>query len=295
MKLLTYFLATVISLASFSQTTLGYNLKVGDEFKLKMVTGQEIGQDMMGQKLDIVQSITQGMKFKVLSKASDSYKMECTIYKIKYKMEIPAMMQSQSYDSEDPNQAASPLAVMGSMIDKAFTFDMTPSGKVTAVYGLDEIVDGMINSMGIPEAQKAQVKQQLEGFAGEKTMMGSMQQVLNFFPEGKVSKGDSWSTDTELASFGIKMVNEFNLSELSGSEAVINLSTTLEAGLGKQSMNGMDMTLEMSGTQTGSFKVDPKTGILISGSLDQDLKGKANAMGMDIPMTIKSTNTYSRD
>ena len=282
------------SVLTFAQVDLGYHLKKGQEFKLSIETVQNIEQDIMGQINETEQSIKQGMQMKVLSKDGENYRMSCEIYKIGWGLSSPMLGMEQSYDSENPDPA-SPFAFMGKMVGQPFEFKMTQSGTVSDITGLEEIIIAMVEGMELDEASKQQTLLQLQDMMGEKSFKGSMDQVLQFFPGKKVSIGDTWINEADLVNYGIVMNNEFTLKELNKEQATVELSSDITSEKTSQSMNGMDVEVEIGGKQSGTFVVDRKSGILIEGTVIQELEGSASTMGMNIPMKIKTTSNYKSE
>lgn len=284
----------LFSLVSWGQVDLGYNFKKGDQFKIRMDADQGIKQDMMGQTIEINQKLYQGMDFKVLDASNGQYTLSCSVYYLKYGMDMPMMGTSMMYDSEDPGNSDSEMAFMSGMLDKPFEVVIDRAGQVIEINGMDEMIDGMFDEMDLDEQTKAQAEQQMDGIMGEKAFRGSMDQVLRFLPGKKVNVGDTWGSETTLSNFDIQLQNEFTLKDVTDGKAMIAMVSTID-GAAEQEMNGVAVSITMNGTQNADLRVDTKTGILIDGTLKQEIKGISSTMGMEIPMSISSDTKLYRE
>ncbi len=292
-------LLTLLLLTSFfslsAQIDLKYNLQNGQSFKILTVAEQAIDQEIMGQTMQINQSYTQGTKFEVMSVASRETRIKCTYYRIAFKMS--SMAGNMSFDSADPASSNGSLAMtFGSMVGKTFFITMDQTGTIKKVEGMDAIVNEIIESTAIDQASKSQLKMQLETQFGSDAIAKSMEQGFMFFPaNGRAKQGDQWAYDTNLGIYDVNVTNVYSLTALDANTATISLSTTMDSGKFSQNMNGQQMEMELSGTQSGSVKVERQTGMIIEGVVKQDLEAKASTMGMTIPMKIKGTNTFTRE
>lgn len=282
---------TALTLVASAQIDLKYNLQKGQKFKILMVMDQDITQDMMGQTMEQQQTITQGVEYEVLSASGGMVDMKCTFYRMG--MSISAMGMDMSYDSKTGEGADTPFgSVFGALVNQSFTIKMNGSGEVVGISGIDTMLDKIVEASG----QGPEMKDQLAGQFGDEAMTNSMTQALKYFPSNmKATKGQTWSYTTGLGLYDVEMTNSYTLSEYSPTEATISVSSVLEPSSFTQSQNGMDMEMNMSGTQSGTMTIERKTGMLLKGEITQDLTATANAMGMEIPMTIKTTNSFVRE
>jgi len=278
-----------------AQIDLKYDLKQGQTFKILTVLDQKIEQEMMGQSIETVQKITFGTDYKVISTNPEYYDVKCTYYRVGYFVSATGM--EISYDSETDTETTNPAtAPFAAMLNKSFSMHLTPSGQVLKVKGVDQLLDDIVNSVELPEDKKTQLKTQLSSQFGEKSQMKSQEQVFKFFPEtGRASKGDQWTYNTTLASYDIDMVNSYTLKSYDPSKAEIEVMSEMLPGSFTQMSNGMEVEMTLGGKQLGTFFVDRDSGMIRQGVINQDLKGEATMMGMNVPMVIKSESTFTRE
>ena len=65
-------------------------------------------------------------------------------------------------------------------------------GKVLEVTGFDEIINGMVDSMGVDEDMKMQMRASLKDQFNEQELKDQFAQVFMIFPNKEVKVGDSW-------------------------------------------------------------------------------------------------------
>lgn len=295
MKKFTSLFLLFIGLSGFSQIALTYQLKKEQFFKIVTVADQTIEQNIAGTIAEVKQKITMGISYEVVSATKELFDIKCTYYRIAYA--TSAMGIEVNYDSENPNQEVEPGAVaFAALLDKSFFIKINTSGAVLEVSGFDEIIDAMMEDFGeLDEATRSATREQFKLQFGDEQITKTMEQSLKFFPiSGKAKKNEKWSISSTLGMFEVDIKSDYELSGYDQKSATISVWSEIAPSSFKQNAGGVDMEMEMSGSQSGEYIIERSTGMLISGRIVQDLTASAKTMGMTIPMKINAENTFVR-
>lgn len=265
---------------------LKFNLKPGEKYLFSSETSQRIVQEMMGQKMTTIQSVTSHYIYDILSAQDGVTKVQVTFDKIKMDTDV-AGMQRLTYDSDNPDESAKEMKPMSVMIGKSFSMYVSEAGNVERIEGLSEIFDELEGMQG----------EMLKQFFGDSTMMQNMSMMTNIYPDGPVDVGSQWNKAFSGPLAGMMKVSSdmtFSLSAIEGSNAQIAVQGTLDFS---KLENGNPMlqhaTLNLNGTQTGTLTVDTRSGLPMKSVLNQEIKGDLEIQGMKIPMTMVSDITIT--
>lgn len=268
--LLGVFTLAVLSASAQSGASSRSPIKLTKGQSITMVTTTESNMDM---GMEMKQASTSTMKIDVMDVTEKGYRISKTMTKLKMSSEF--MGQEMKYDSENPKESDEKIAA--EMNDRIGKSDFGTLDMMTGAYTPDKKDE---EESGNP----------LEGLMGgnEEYELGAV-----FFLSPDKKTGDSWTTDKS-AGEGIKTTVTYTLNSNNGKEAAIGFKSTMEMKKETEAQ-GMAMTIEMKGTSTGSFVMDPNTGLVKSSSSEDETEGTIEVMGQSTPVSGKTTSktTYS--
>ncbi len=303
-NLLFLFIALLaFQLVHAKKTELRLNLEVGNTYTTKSVSVGTISQEMMGQNINIDMKITAEMSFRVIDESDEGYDLDGQYTSMVMEMKMPQM--NMTFSSETP-EAKDPLSgMLAKMTDKSFQLTLSRKGEVLDVKNLDVIMNSVLDALGdnMPAAQKEQLQKQLGDNYGENAFRGNMGSMLTIFPAQPVEVGDSWKSSLNLESGMVLNVDiTYTFKGEEGDYYLISGEGTMSTPDNGASIetDGMSMSFAMTGAMKSDLKVDKKTGWVMAGTAEQSINGKAKIGandqmpdGMDIPMTIKTTTTFT--
>jgi len=271
---------------------LRLRLEAGKSYGVKMTADQTVTQTLAGQTQTINQTIGMAYTYDVQSVGSDGTMLVKVTYDwVLYTQDGP--MGKVSYDSANP-PATIPEAALGyaALVGKGFSAKMTPTGDITDVQGVDEMIAQMLDTLGVPEGSaRAELEASLRSQFGGEALKESFEKAAFFYPDKPVAVGDSWSRPIALES-GMPMILDttWTLKARKNGIATVEARSNVQPNPGAKplEMAGMTITYELSGEQTGTMELDEKTGWPVSATMKQNLTGQISAMGMTWPMTIVS-------
>ncbi|MGZ5221904.1 MAG: DUF6263 family protein [Chitinophagaceae bacterium] len=241
----------------------------------------EMDQQMMEQNHEI--NITSGYTLDVIDD-KDGIKTLKAVYK-NFKMYMNIMGMEIKVDTDKPaepiNDAeirANPLGMMDRVFagikEKEFTMKVNEEGKVLEVVGFDKIINEMIDSIGLDENAKMQVRASLQDQFNEQSIKDQFAQVFTIFPGREIKMGDSWEKNFQTGGrMPAKYTTQYSVKEIEGDHITLTAQTNIGSA---------NDEMEIKGTQNGSLLVDGKTGLVINAQFDQDMETKAQDMTVKI-------------
>lgn len=227
-----------------------------------------------------------------------------TIYQLAVQYENMAMkmkigentlmaMDTKNKDSQDIF-----TKVMLGMLHKPIIVVITKSGKVLEVRNIDNLYTGMFDGFPqITDAQKAQIKAQIEKSFGEKTFKDNFQDAFAVLPGTDVGVNDTWISDTKMETIAIANIKTtYILKAVTDRNYLIRGDASI-ASVGTADFiitNGMPVRYNnVKGRFTADIKLDKITGWVTESKTTKNIQGdmeiKDNPKvpgGMTFPMTI---------
>lgn len=283
--------------SSIAQTTLNLNLAQGKEYRQNSDVKMAMTQDVMGQTIEVVATVTGKMVYTVKSVTPTGYEMDVRYENMAMEMKMP--QASMKFSSDAPKEGDMMSQVLAGMINKPFQAQISKTGKVLSVKNIDALFTSSFEKLpNITEDQKAQVKAQLSQSYGEKAFISNLEMMLAIYPEKPVKVGEKWTAQNKLkSSISANINTTYSYTEDGADFRKIHGESKITAeDTGEYTVsNGMEMKFAMNGTMVSDIKVDKKTGWILEAKISQDIAGDANIKGnaqmpdgMTIPMTIKT-------
>lgn len=297
-----FFAATLIlffSCESKEKHLFEYNLEKGSTFKQTATVESKLSQNMMGQEMLINNIVDMTMLLSVVDTNENSITLEMTYEEIKMNMDMSMGENSQQIilDSNTPNdmvtsEDVSPL--LKSMVNVPFTVVMNKQGVVEKVENFHRLFDNMVTAVDpdMEENELEQMKETIRQSFSEEQIIETFSKGFYYGTSKAVAVGESWNLpiDLEFQEMSFTGTNKLTLDSLDNEFAYISFNGTLTIAEGKNTMavNGITATLNLEGTQTGTFKVNLKTNIPTAYLMEQSISGNIEAMGIQIPQTIEN-------
>lgn len=303
-------LGMVFSLSACnSNLALFINAKTGDNYKYHILMNQTTNTETLGQKTTSKQEMITDYTISVADVDSEgnltlNYKYDAV------KMDIEANGTKQTIDSNSTDSDDAASRIYKSLIGKVFTTKMTKYGEVKEISGIDEMINSMVESINLGDGEEMeaiieQTKTSLKESFGDETLKSSIQQSTNIFPKGDVKIGDSWDINSSIKTVvQMDIKTTYTLDKVEKGIAHISLKSEYKTDNTKESdLMGMKMTTDISGTMTGTIRVNINNGLLSEGEITTNMSGKmsiivpafdgSDEQTIDAPMDSISTLTYT--
>ncbi|HET6558390.1 MAG TPA: DUF6263 family protein [Prolixibacteraceae bacterium] len=288
----TKWIAVTIILLSFSlqmtqaqsKVLLRLNLDKGANYQMTMVMDNDIDQDVMGQKMKIIQKMEMVSSYKVLDVLPDkNYVVEYSFGKMKITMDVNGQQTVMDTENVGDNPAAQSMKDM-----TAFNLKVTLNnqGKVQQVEGIEEFASKM--------AGNQQMAQTMHMFSDKNSFETFFEQSFGFFPETEVGVGSTWSNSVKMPAYmNMDLMMNYEVAEIGEEQVVLKLLSNINTD-GPIETNGMKMHLKMTGTQNGVMNIDRKSGLEGTSDLTQEtdmlmkMKNPESGEEMEFPMKMNS-------
>ena len=250
---------------SFTQSIGKVVLNKGQKFIQEATGNILVSQEMMGQQMQSKIDISSTNTLEVTNVKDTSYSLTNTITKMK--MNMSAMGQDMSYDSDREDNDSMMSNSMGKMINDPQSFEISPMGKLisksdtTSELTNNDMMSGLQNVLGNSDAFLAMPL--------------------------KAKAGYSWvdSVDKD----GSRSNMTYTIKELRGNDATVSVKGAMQMSQKAEAQN-VEFTNNSTGAISGELVIDAKTGIIKQRNTAIETTGTVEVMGQQIPMTTKTTS-----
>lgn len=269
-----------------NKADLKLNLEKGIKYYYSFVNNQDITQEMMGDTVKFVQSITWGYQLEVTEVKEGVMTIKTTYDHIK--MSNDNQVYNLSYDSKEPLDSTNIFAfVMSNFIDKSFTMDVSSDGTVSNIVGFDDIFTSILAELG---EDGEIIIQNLRSQFSEETVSENLELGFKIFPKEVVKIGDTWNIMNIVnGPFSMDIDNTYTLKSIKSGVATVELTSTIKQDdeiTGIADLPGAEISID--GSQKGELQIEIKTGLVIKSTINQEINQLIKAQGMEIPVYVKS-------
>ena len=273
---------------------LKFNLEKGKTYVYAMKTHFDMNMEMMGKKMETGGDVDFGFKMKVDDVDAQGNRMLSNTYDaIRFRMN--AMGIDMGYDSKNTGDTTKESMMSGmfrkifsSMVGKTFKMTMSPSGEVSKIEGLTEMVQSMSEHMDLPENMREKMSGQFKESFNEDQIKQSFQQGFGFYPGKPVKPGDSWTKNmkTNMNKMAMDMETKYTVKEIKDNMAFLEISAVLKAA--RSDSGSVTSSMDIKGDSKGTMEIDLATGLNKLGRMDMTMKISSPALQqpMDMKMTI---------
>jgi len=250
---------------------LRFNLQRGRTYSYVM--DFDMDQAAEGKKM----SNNMGWKFnmQVVDEAQKIKTIRATYDRIDMKMDFGG--QQMQFSSDLPEEQMNhPLQMISKMFaaikGKSIMLKVDDKGTIRSITGFDEISKAMANAVPLPEEVKAKMMESFREQFNDDAAKQMFAQTFAIFPDKKVKLGDSWEKASIVGTPAMKQeaTTTYTVSKINGNRVTLDTKSKLRVQGGDN---------DASGTQVGQLIVDARTGLVLNGSFEQNLKGNGKIVG----------------
>jgi len=251
----------------------GYVIKMrlakGDTFVNNINMDMDMSLSVMGMNQQMKMIMDIGSHFDVLDSSTAGQQLKMTYTNMKMKMDMAMKAPNVNTDSimDEATKGIVGKSLVLTIKDK----------KVTDVKGMDSIG-------AADEASRAM----MEKMFTPESLNQTFGMMFNIYPDKPVKIGDSWDADNEveMGSMKMKVKTTYTLAGVKDGLAELTMNGTINS-TGSMEQGGMEMNMDMKGSQKGRMYVKLETGYINKGNYDMNIDATMDAMGQKIPMTLK--------
>lgn len=289
MKLLVPLLFFVLTTSVLNaQTSLEYNLKIGDVFTFRQNADQVITQDLDGASHEITNSINGILNFEVVGKQEDNYEIELMFKDLNLKMTSSIQGELMNVKASEVNEDDVQSKIFNTLLNSPVILTLSKTGDILSVEGGDSLVTRMTHASGLEDEFSLNLmKKSLEKEFGSKALSESYEQMTFIYPTNEVNIGDTWKNEY---TGKLDVKNTWTLTELSESNATIKGTGEVEIEVTEP-----NTTMKLTGSQATEVSTDIVSGLILKMKVEGISTGASTLVQLgeqEIPTTIKSTITY---
>jgi len=261
---------------------LSFNPGNNDKFDMKSEVKIKIVQSMMGQEMEINMNSNIDNLYEITNGSGENKEVKIKYNKLKTGMEM--MGQTITMDSDSPDKDDPKNKIYNMLKESEITALVKPNGDIVELKGVDELAKKFEN---FSEAELQGVKNYIEKDA----IKSSFEQSFKWYPEKEVKVGDAWTTVTTISSpYELKSNNNYTLIKVENNVGYLTVKSDVTTdGSKKMQSNGMELEINLTGKNEGEMQVDMKSGMPVSSNIVQNLSGKMEIMGQEVPISISNT------
>lgn len=231
-----------------------------------------------------------GLTYEIIKDSSTNYLLKITYDKLH--VTLKDKEGEQEYDaSNGANSSDRVEKLLGRLNGSSIYVTMDKKGSILNVTGTKEISDKLLSDMQAEdEYTKKTIREQISQLVGERFVKNNLEQTFRLFPDTGMRVGDSWTQKSIQASdIPLEAVSKYTLTDVKNDIAVIEseseVTSTNNGTTGK--VMGLDVASNLKGSQTGTYKVDLKSGMLLSSESNTTLEGSIQVLGREVPLQIE--------
>ncbi|WP_428328793.1 DUF6263 family protein [Mucilaginibacter sp.] len=303
---LTFITLIALSIACKAQKiNIALNLTKGSTYYLTSAANLALYQNISGQDVNLITTITCTVSHKVIEVKDSAYVMEVKYDRMKMQMTVADRNIDFDSDKKDAKDVSS--IIMSGMLDQPFNIVLTKTGKILSVDHIENLYIHMFDGLpNLTEEKKNQLKAQMQKSFGARSFKTNFEEAFAIFPDHNIEKNDTWlKTITMSAAISAKMSTTFTLTDITDNALIIHGNSIFgsdDSGNGEyKEANGFQIRLKnVSGTGASNIKIDKATGWVIESKSSRTIKADAVIKdspkipgGMTYPMTITSELTVN--
>jgi hypothetical protein len=264
----------------------------GDHFQIQFETDSEVKT-----LIDAAERVDQGnysmlYDFRVLEARPDgAVRLEAVLKRAIIKK--TGADGNSSFDSAAkgaPEKMTPETVLYAAMVGEPFQMTVAADGTLGEFGGLAEAVRRMVdNKLQPPANERPQAQAFMEQSFNADALRDSLSRAFEFYPGKTVAEGDRWTRTAEnVSGIDFFLDNKYQLKSLAASEAVISVRAQIRE---KEADAAAPVRWEVLGTQTGTIKLRPQDGRLLSSEyvLKFDAEATLNMDGKTVVRPVTST------
>lgn len=256
---------------------LKFNFEKGKGYDYEMISNFD--QEVMGQNMQMDMSAYYSMdvseddgNMKTITSTIDRFKMKMGVmgFNIDVDTDKPLPSIGTTDDGKDPMKMIN--SIFGAIKGQKFTMKVDAEGKVQEVTGFENMAALIIDSLGLGEKEKQEMKKKFDGQFNAKNMQGQFDRFLYIFPNKEVKVGDTWQKKSDVSGpMAGKYNSSYKVTDIEGEMVTLDETTKVESA---------DEKMKMKGDIKGTIVVDSKTGLVVTADQEIEMTTETNGKSM---------------
>ncbi len=276
--------------------TFRYNLKKGETypFLLKVNMDQSLSDGTQTQKL--INSRTTEVSYFVEDVVDGKFKLKAT-FKAFSEDFTSSEGEKLAYSTNSTQPADKDVAqswkIYKAITGESFQMEVDNKGKVLSVNGLDKVTSSVQSKLknDFSAEEQKMIGELLKGTLNSEFIKIQFEETLNIFPDKSMKIGEEWEDSQNISEGPVKGTNKVTrtLKSINGNTATITVNGVQSVN-GKDTQQGVTMSLSNNATLTGSVDLDLSSGWIKKVSLTKNETIKQTMEGQGQKQTMTQTS-----
>lgn len=237
-------------------------LEANTSYELLEETNSTTTMTMMGQEMEMLQNQNSTSLVKIKDIKNDVYEFSVMVTQLK--ANVSQMGQEASFDSEDPEDETSPLAIAyKEVINQEKTQKMDAKGTLIIDKDTDE------------------------------EMAMNMQQTVGMFlalPDN-LNEGSTWTEDIDFKSDALNMTGKRNYKVIKVNGDMVTLQVSGDLVMKQDMVNqGQEVKSDLNGNVAGEMTLNKNSSMILESQMLMNMEGNTQTMGMNIPIKVRTNS-----
>lgn len=228
-----------------------------------------------------------GINYAVASDSSGNYLLKISydnihVYSKNGDKEIDADAQKANFSSNPTER------MLGVLKNASLTAVISPKGDVKGIGGYKELSSQLMANLDTTDVNVKQIAQgQLDKIIGFQLVQKNLEQLFKIFPDSAIHVGNKWKINaTQNGDFNLIVKSVFHLDDIDNDMGYVRSESEIEGDHTSLAMMGYSVVPNLKGSQTATYAVEAKTGMLINSLIESEVKGSLQLAGKEVPITI---------
>ena len=272
---------------------LAINPAAESRYYFDIINESEIDMEVSDKKISNQNISTVGLFYTIGKDSIGNYLIQTSYDKIHIKTKNAE--EDSEFDAANSSFAMNPVEKMLGVLKGAkISTTITPKGEVKDVKGYKELGEKMVSGFAPNDTYgRAAAKERWEQMIGKELVSNNINQLFKAFPDSGLHIGQQWEVETKQeGQLNASFINTYKLEDVENDIATISVKGTVKNNIQTSGpLNTLQGAItKVSGTQEGEFKVDIKTGILISSEISSEMEGTVQTLGREVPFNVSNKN-----
>ncbi len=265
-------------------------LKKGDKYYYTLKAGIETNLEINEKEIETNNESEIGLIYEVVQDSANTFLLKITYDKLR--------LHLSKTDTEDQDFDADNAAETQDLMDKLLSdikgsnlmILLSNNGDVLKAAGSQEIMDKIMKPMAMENQEaKKKVGDFVTKLTGLSFIEENMKEGFKVLPSGGVREGESWKNKTtQSAELKFDVSSTYTLSSLDDGIAQITVKGVIDnLKDAKTKFMGYDVTTNLSGTHSGEFEANVRSGLVMYTKSKTSISGDLQLLGRNVPVTIK--------
>lgn len=266
------------------------NPAVNATYRYAITNLSEFTMEMNGNEMKTINNAEAIIAYTVKKDSTGNY-----LFSIRYgKIKIHTQKGDTETNADADNAAlsANPVEKMlGMLKDADITAKVDVNGDIKDIRGYKELGDRLTSGFAAGDTYaRDAARSQWEKLTGGDIFKGGIDKLFTVLPDSTVRPGDHWySSSKQGGELPVNIRSVFTLKSITDDAAVITSSGEITGADGSAAMTGDEnIRGDLKGKQKGRIMLDMKTGMVISNETSAKIDGTIEAMGVQVPVSIRS-------